>query len=650
MVWIVHREPQRRAALLRLAGVEDALAGAPGDRLFDAASPPLIVLLGAAGDFEPELEFAHRFAPRLRTARWILVCDPMDEAETRRLFDTLPAEVLAYPPDALLLRRRVVEARHARRADRLSERRARDALAARFARWLGDLDLPELLRALDPQLARVPILVRGEPGTGRGLLARYVHAFGGMTGGAFVSVACRRLTRLEEIVAGIARAAAKPAARHGLTICLEEIHLLAPPLARELRGWIEITPPDGVPHTTWLRWMGTAGPASELEDDASGLATTLAGIALEIPPLRQRPHLVSSLALDAAEAWAQAQGQRPRRFSEEALEALREYPWPGNVRELEAVITRTLAADPSDPVLAGALRFAASPVSIAGEPTGSAAGALRPEAARSEPVAPPRRDEKNGRDGLVRPDADPERTDERPGPGRPTPVQNANSSQPGDDALARRFLAAIAHEIRNPLVPIRTLAGLLPQRFDDAEFRERFATQVGTDVDRIASVLDRMSGFATLGPAQPRPVDVASLLDEVLDAHRDDIQARRLLVLKEIDRGQPLVRVDLEHLRFALAALVGKALSLMPERGDLYLASKHHPALGRSPASIRILLRYHTPRRIGADPSFAGVSLAENALELVMAETLIRGLGGRLTLDETEADESVLVIDLPASA
>lgn len=644
----MHREPQRRAALLRLAGVAGALAGAPGDRVFDSAPLPDVVLLGAAGDFEAELEFAHRFAPRLRTARWILVCDPMDVAETRRLFDTLPCEVLAYPPDALVLRRRVVEARHARHADRLSERRSRDALAARFARWLGDLDMPELLRALDPQLARVPMLVRGEPGSGRGVLARYVHAFGGMTGGAFVAVACRRLRRLDELAEGISRAAARPAARHGLTICLEDVDQLEPALAHELRSWIEITPPDGVLHTTWLRWMGTAGPSGEPEADDTGLSSALAGILLEIPPLRERPHLVSSLALDAAEAWAEAQGQRARRFSEEALDALREYPWPGNVRELEAVVVRTLAADPSNPLPASALRFSPWPAGVAGaRGENGSSDTARWNGARADAgdaVAPLVRNEQNGNPGDPR--AVPAQRRETSEPGRPPAPVEATDAEPGE-ALARRFLAAIAHEIRNPLVPIRTLAGLLPQRFEDAEFRDRFVTQVGHDVDRIAAVLDRMSGFATLGPAQPRAVDVAALLDEILDAHRDEIQSRRLLVLKELERGQPLVQADPEHLRFALSSLVGKALSLMPERGDLYLASKHH-ASARGAASVRVLLRYHTPRRIRGDAARTGVSLAENTLELVIAETLIRGLGGRLTLDETEADESVLVIDLPA--
>ena len=73
-LWIVHRDPRLRGALARLGGVEaEAVLGAPGDRLFEAAHPAEVVLLGISGDFEAELEFVHKFAARLRHASWLLI-------------------------------------------------------------------------------------------------------------------------------------------------------------------------------------------------------------------------------------------------------------------------------------------------------------------------------------------------------------------------------------------------------------------------------------------------------------------------------------------------------------------------------------------------------------------------------------------------
>src|SRR5262245_25570020 len=88
-LWIVHRDPHHRAALLRLAAADDAVAGAPGDPRFDAAAPPRVVLLGIGGDFEAELEFARRSLRRLRESAWILLLEPKLIEDARRLFDAI---------------------------------------------------------------------------------------------------------------------------------------------------------------------------------------------------------------------------------------------------------------------------------------------------------------------------------------------------------------------------------------------------------------------------------------------------------------------------------------------------------------------------------------------------------------------------------
>jgi len=627
LLWIVHRDPGRRLALARLAAEPSAVLGAPSDRQFDGATGASVVLLGVAGDFEAELEFAHRQAPRLRGAAWILVPEPNDLGEVRRLFDTLPAELLPFPPEARTLRGLLAAARLRRRADPLSERRTRDGLAARFARWFADLELPALLRALDPQLARVPVLVRGEPGTGRGLLARYVHAFGGTTGGAFVSIACPPIESAPALAAEIGRAAGRSRARNSLTVCLEEVHLLPPTLFSELRNWIEIAPPEGVQQTTWLRWIGTAAePFATPPETEAGLLDALGGITVRIPPARERPKLVSSLVHETTLAWAEAHGSRPRRFSDGAMEAMREYPWPGNLRELEAVVLRTLASDASEAIPASSIRFDrdAVPAEWAAEEAGGEGQGLEP-ATVSAPA----------------PAAGPTST---PAPAAPGPAPEPAL----DEALTRRFLGALAHELRNPLVPLRTFAQLLPERFGDAEFRERFTARVGADVGRIEATLDRLAQFAALAPPRSEPVDVAELLDRLIEGHHEEIQRRRLLVLKELDHSQPLAHGDPAHLELALGSLLDKTLELVPERGDLYLASKHHASGLRGKPSVRVLIRYHSPTQIARKEGIEGTSLAESTLEIVLADALVRGMEGQLTLDASGAEETLVVLDLPA--
>jgi len=75
-----------------------------------------------------------------------------------------------------------------------------------------------------------------------------------------------------------------------------------------------------------------------------------------------------------------------------------------------------------------------------------------------------------------------------------------------------------------------------------------------------------------------------------------------------------------------------------------------HDAGLRGMPSIRVLVRFNGPRgeAPSAGPPVAGVSPAENALEFVVAETVVRNQGGALAVQAAEGDETILVLDLPA--
>jgi hypothetical protein len=107
-LWIVHRDPQLRSAIARLAAAGDrAVSGAPSDPVFDRVPAAHVVVLGVSEDFESELQFAHRASPRLPEATWILLAERDRVEEAQRLFDTLDPEILGYPPEARDLRERI---------------------------------------------------------------------------------------------------------------------------------------------------------------------------------------------------------------------------------------------------------------------------------------------------------------------------------------------------------------------------------------------------------------------------------------------------------------------------------------------------------------------------------------------------------------
>jgi hypothetical protein len=100
-------------------------------------------------------------------------------------------------------------------------------------------------------------------------------------------------------------------------------------------------------------------------------------------------------------------------------------------------------------------------------------------------------------------------------------------------------------------------------------------------------------------------------------------------------------------LRDAFSGLLESALAAVKDRGDIYIASKHHEAGRAGEPSVRVLLRYSMAsgrNQRASDPDLTG----DENLSAIMAQTIVRSLGGTFTTDTTDANESVVVIDLPA--
>jgi DNA-binding NtrC family response regulator len=674
-IWIVHRNSGSRAALARVAGTapgaHEIILGGPDDLVFDSAAAPQVIVLGLSGaaagaggpDFDAELEFVRWALGRVPGSAWILIAEAADVVPVRVLFDNVEAELLVHPPDRRSLLRAIDRALRGRSAERLSRRQERDRLAARFARWFGRQEPRDLSRALQARHADHPLLVRGEPGTGRGLLIRYVHAFSAGRPGPLLRVLCSGVVRAEALLAQIedgvseAKRAARPARRDGLPaagrwgIWLDAVDELPDALQMRVLDWIELGLPGGLVRGR-VRWLATAREECPLAEAArprllSALDRALAELQLETTPLRGRPEAVEPFVEDTSRAWAEARHEAFRSFDRESLRALCEEPWPGNLRELEAMVLRTLGhvEEGTEPIGVDDLYF----------------DAIRPEAAEDDTNAAEDADAEEGSEIPLEAS--------RPAPGEairePEPAADLPSPDSGRAASAgsagslQRLAAAIAHEVRNPLVSIRTMSELLPEHYADEEFRTRFRELVSGDVRRIEEVVERLQNVAEASKRQPEIVDVTAMLDGLLDLERGPIQSRRLLVLKELDRNKPHAIADPIALRDALAALLHRALREVPERGDLYLASRHHPAApapvgspehtDASGASVRILFRYHTGSGAIASGEDAGSpTFRETVLDHEVAEGVIRAQGGKLTVDNTDASETVIVIDLPA--
>jgi len=406
-----------------------------------------------------------------------------------------------------------------------------------------------------------------------------------------------------------------------------------------------------------------------------GLATALSGLVIALPPLRERAGGIGAFVADTALAWAHAQGERHRSFGEEAVRELASYPWPGNMAQLEAVIYRSLSHSSANPLEPLHLRFqneapitaeAALPMAefvddplperapIPSTPTVTHSAPTQRVAVKHPEPSPA--DATDLSNELETPEVMQADAVQMPEPS-PQP-RAAESTPPGfGDVGLRRLVGALAHEVRNPLVSIRTFSELLPDHYSDQDFRDRFAELVGADVRQIESVVSRLQDLSELAQAKREPIDLPVMLDRILDRHSDSIRERHLLVLKELDHNRPFVLADGTQLERAFSGLVETALSMVPERGDVYLASKHHFQGPAGAPSVRILIRYHNPN-IGQPLSdilsedgfrIEGITPQETSLEFLIVEAIIGAQGGSITIDDTDGQETVIVVDLPAA-
>jgi nitrogen-specific signal transduction histidine kinase len=75
--------------------------------------------------------------------------------------------------------------------------------------------------------------------------------------------------------------------------------------------------------------------------------------------------------------------------------------------------------------------------------------------------------------------------------------------------------ACMSHEVRNPLVAIKTFSQLLPERYADPEFRDEFKTLVIHEIDRLNEIVEQIHRFAHPAPLHPAPLNVAACLERV---------------------------------------------------------------------------------------------------------------------------------------
>jgi two-component system response regulator AtoC len=205
------------------------------------------------------------------------------------------------------------------------------------------------------------VLVTGETGTGKELVARALHGEGCRKRGPFVAVNCSAISSslMESELFGHVMGAFTGADREkqglfaaadGGTLFLDEIgelpRELQPKLLRVLQEGEILRVGETRPRKVDVRVL--AATARDLREEVEkgrfrdDLFYRLAVVEIQIPPLRERPEDIPLLAENFISRIAAREGRPFPKIQADALEMLRSYPWPGNVRALENFMEKTM--------------------------------------------------------------------------------------------------------------------------------------------------------------------------------------------------------------------------------------------------------------------------------------------------------------------
>lgn len=123
--------------------------------------------------------------------------------------------------------------------------------------------------------------------------------------------------------------------------------------------------------------------------------------------------------------------------------------------------------------------------------------------------------------------------------------------------------ASLAHEIRNPLVSIKTFAHLLPTRFGDPEFRQRFNLLIPAEVDRIDNLTQQLLDLAHPRSHQFERVSLHTVVRETFDLMQNNAQAAQVELTSRLAAQPDTIRADASAIRQVIINLVINAIQAL---------------------------------------------------------------------------------------
>jgi signal transduction histidine kinase len=208
--------------------------------------------------------------------------------------------------------------------------------------------------------------------------------------------------------------------------------------------------------------------------------------------------------------------------------------------------------------------------------------------------------------------------------------------------------AGIAHEIRNPLVAVKTFLDLLPSRSNDQEFMTNFRDLSLTELRRVTDLITDLLALGKSAATERRSVDIGPIVEPIARLMDSTARKRGVEIAAHVQAGVPAVRADPDQIKQIILNLVLNAIDASPEGGRVMLGLRT-PRMGNdrvilevrdegpgiAPEKLKTIFHpFFTTKETGTGLGLALVHqmVVEHGGEIVVESELGRGSVFRVTL------------------
>jgi len=135
--------------------------------------------------------------------------------------------------------------------------------------------------------------------------------------------------------------------------------------------------------------------------------------------------------------------------------------------------------------------------------------------------------------------------------------------------------AGMAHEIKNPLVTLKTFTQLLPERFHDEDYRDTFVDLAGKEINRIDGLVDKLLSLARPVKLDLEPIELDALLAKYAKGFREQAEDGGVNVLESYKAKDSMIVGDADQLKQVFLNLLLNAQQAMPEGGTLTIHTQN---------------------------------------------------------------------------